>query len=416
MSSSNLPTLTPSEELDISGGGTYFPAVVVSTAPNRGDWFTGDFESPAEAVQHAYDQMVGQKNLPQTLVLDPSGGPFEMDAPLEIWQSQTRVTSSSGVCLVPAEGYCGPLLTTGLRDETRPGEDGLLTNITIDNLHLDGRMRSKGIVLRHVQLSTFRGLHIRNTDGAALRLSDFCIENLFDQLVLSDQTGSATEPTLWIEPENTGIFPMGGQKRDLGNITVNSTFFNGIMIHFPNNDALRISSGGASVELCRRHRKIQFNGCFFHGHDRLNKPLITLEDCFELSFVGCQMLLWNTSGTIMRLGEHESQFPTGSVMVSHCTFVGKPGESLQTMAFELRNVETGCGCLSVFGNNIGSNTGLLGYAADFGNKPETRISWTGNLVQTQNPPFKGVQPENADISPFTPKQSERDVAISDKKA
>lgn len=376
-------------------------ALVISTSPQRGNIFVGDFGSVGEALQSAYDHMVTEPGLPHTLMLDPSNGPFEMDAPLEVWQSQTRVTSTGGLALVPAPGYTGPLLTTGLRETTRPGEDGLLSNVTIDHLHLDGRHQSKGIVLRHVQLSNFHDLHVRNTHGAALRLSDFCIENLFANLILSDRTGNDDEPTLWIEPENTGILPIGGATQDLGNITVNSTYFSGVMIHFPNNDALRISSGGAPVELSRRHRKIQFDGCFFHAHGGIKRPLVTLEDCFEIAFLGCQMLCWSQNGTVLAMGAERSAFPVGATMISHCHILGMPGEDLTSVGIDLRNVEKGTGVLAAFGNNFGSHDGRLGHAVNWGDSPGVQASWAANLVHTQKAPFLGREPANADVSPFT---------------
>ncbi len=322
-----------------------------------------------------------------------------MQQPLKVWQSGTRVTSNSGTSLIPADGYSGPLLVTELRPDTLPGEDGLISNVTIDQLHLDGMHRSKGLVLRHVQLSVFRDLHIRNTNGAALRVSDFCIENLFNNLVLSDSVGNFDEPALWIQPENTGILPLG-EDRDLDNITVNSTFFSGIMIHFQRNDALRISAAGTSVGLGRRHRKIQFLGCFFHGRGEITRPLITLEDSFEISISGCQLLSWTKTGTVLQLGAVDSLHPVGSTMISHCNILGQPGQGHSSVGIRLVNVEEGPGVLSVFGNNFGSHDARLGHAVDWGTQLNVKASWAANLVNTEKEPHLGKPPLNADASPF----------------
>jgi len=120
----------------------------------------------------------------------------------------------------------------------------LICNVALDNLRINGNSQSLGITLKHLQLSTTHGVHLRNTHGPGLWLSDYCIENLFSNLVLSDECGSETQPALLLEPESSELLP---GVPSLGNITVNSTRFAGTMIHFPANAALGIGTGPAEA-------------------------------------------------------------------------------------------------------------------------------------------------------------------------
>jgi hypothetical protein len=372
--------------------------VIVSTHPQRGHVRTADFDSDRQALQHAYDEMIRRPDLPRTLVLDAPDRPFALDGPLCVWQSSCRVTATGGPTLMPAPGYTGPLLETELRPETELGEDDLISNVVLDHLWLDGKGSAQGIKLRHLQLSTLHALHVRNTDGPGLWLSDFCIENLFSGLVLSDRCGNQELPALLIEPEGT-LHPLGEKATDaVGNITVNSTRLAGIMIHFPANDALRVSAGPAPVTELRRHRKIQFSGCFFHGHGRQSRPLVTLEDAYEIAFVGTQMLLWQEEGVILQLGGAGARWPTGITMVSHCVFVGKPDS--ETVGIRAENVVTGAPCLAAFGNSFGSDDARLGHAVDWGDQPDKRAAWAGNAVHTKREPHRGRRPVDADAPPF----------------
>ena len=382
---------TPAQRQDSTG-------IVVSTCPGRGQYHTDGFASDVAAVQQAYDDMVTRPDLPRTLILDAPGRPFAFDGFLDIWQSSCRITSTGGTTIVPAADYKGPLIQSGLRKETVRGEDDLISNVVIDNLWLDGQGRAQGIKLRHLQLSTVRALHIRNTDGPGLWLSDFCIENLFSDLVLSDNCGNDQYPALLIEPEST-LHPDGKGATDaIGNITVNSTRFAGTMIHFPANDALRTSAGPAPVGESRRQRKIQFSGCFFHGHGRQSKPLITLADAYQISFVGTQMLRWTDRGAVIQLGTKDARWPTGITLISHCFFGGKPHS--EVVGIRVENVITGAPCLAVFGNSFGGDTGTLGHAVDWGEQEGKTAAWAGNAVNTRGAPHVGRLPKNADVAPF----------------
>ncbi len=395
------PTFTsPNAALGNSATG-----LVVSTQPGCGDLSVADFPSDDAALQAAYDRIASDPTASKTLILDPAGTPFRMKAPLIVWQSATRVTSTGGKCLTPADGYTGALLESHIRPETVEGPDGLITNVVLDHLHCDGENRSLGIRLRHLQLGSFHDLHVCNTDGPGLWISDYCIENLFSNIVLSDECGNEEYPALYIQPENLDFKPEG---RDLGNITVNSTCFNGVMIHFPTADALRIGAAGATIGINRRQRKIHFNGCFFHGHGRMkNRPLVTLGDAYEIAIIGCQMVLWGTEGTLIQIGEEGGKFPSGTTMISHCNLVGRPAADapdgvLKTIGIKLVNPDTGDGAavLSAFGNNFGSNDARLAHAVDWGQTPGVRASWAANLVNTSEAPFIGMKPEEADVSPF----------------
>ncbi len=244
----------------LSPAKTAHAGVVVSTRSDRGHFHCADFASDDQAVQHAYDSMIANPVLPRTLILDAPDRPFAFNGPLDIWQSSCRITSTGGPTIVPAKGYTGALIQSGMRPETEPGEDNLISNVVIDNIWINGYNQSLGIKLRDIQLSTINDLHIRKIDGPGLWLSDNCIENMFSELVLSDECGNDEYPALLIEPESCSCKPGIGNSN--GNLTVNSTYFSGIMIHFPSRDALRIDAGPMSPEDCGGHRKIQFNGCF----------------------------------------------------------------------------------------------------------------------------------------------------------
>ena len=98
----------------------------------------------------------------------------------------------------------------------------MIADVVIDHIWIDGENRAVGIKLRHLQLSNIHDMHVKNTDGPGLWLSDYCIENIFSNIILSDKCGNDDYPALYISPENTGFIPVG---RDIGNITVNSTYF-----------------------------------------------------------------------------------------------------------------------------------------------------------------------------------------------
>lgn len=367
--------------------------VVVSNQPGRGDFNVADFESDGAAIQHAYDTMVTTAGMPNTLILDASARPLQMDRPLDVWQSHCRITSTGGPTLVPAEGYTGPLIQSTLREQTDTGEDGCVTDVIMDNLWLNGLNRAIGIKLRNIQLSTIHDIHVRNTDGPGLWLSEGCIENLFSNLILSDRCGNRDEPALLIETEAEK------KPRGLDNITVNSTHFSGVMIHFPDNQALRIARGNADIEKSRRQRKIQFTGCMFHGHGGADKPVVTLSDAHEISFVGTQMLRWTAEGEVIRIGEEGDRWPVGAVMISHCHIVSKPG-STKTVGIKVVNVEENGPSLSIFGNCFGGTDARLGHAVDWGPQKNKQAAWGANLVNVRGKAHLGVMPTDADISPF----------------
>jgi len=369
--------------------------IVVSTAKDRGAFFAGDFHSDDQAVQHAYDRMIDDPGLPRTLILDAPDRSFEFRAPLDIWQSHCRVTSTGGVTIVPADGYEGPLIASARRDKTERGEDGLICDVVLDHLWLNGLNRSLGIKLKHMQLSTIHDLHVRNTNGPGLWLSDYCIENLFGNLVLSDECGSETQPALLLEPESSELLP---GVPSLGNITVNSTRFAGVMIHFPANAALGIGTGAAKVEITRRQRKIQFSGCFFHAHDRQNRPLVTVSEAYEIAFNGTQMLSWGYDGPVLEMGRPDARWPAGITLISHCFFGCRPGSD--SCGIRTTNVDTGVPCLTVFGNAFGSYERPLQHAVDWGEQPGKLASWSANTINTTGTPHMGVLPADADVRPF----------------
>jgi len=385
--------------------------ITVSTDPERGDYVVDDETDDAAVVQRAYDDLVADVAVdlpldtpidpPQgttgTVVLDPADRQFVFEAPLDIWQSRCRVTATGGPTIIPADGYTGPLVTSGLRPETAVGEDGIITDLVIENLWLNGRGRATGLKLNDIQLSTIGGLHVRNTGGPGLWIADGCIENLFSDIVLSDNCGSFEEPALLIRPvsESRPDSPSSAYRDTVGNITVNSTHFSGVMIHFPTNDALRISSGPTPVAKSRRHRKIQFTGCMFHSHGRAENAVVTIEDAYELAFVGTQMLLWGEEGTCVQLGTEDARWPVGSTTFSHCWFTAKQDSTVAGITCE--NVDTEITPLQAIGNTFDD---CLAHAVDWGDQPNKRAAWAGNGVDTHGEAHVGRLPEDADVSPF----------------
>ena len=372
--------------------------VVVSTHSERGDYRTKDFGSDVEAVQRAYDDMMTSPDLPKTLILDSAARPFEFDGFLDLWQSKCRVTSTGGITIVPKKGYKGPVIQSTIRKETKTGEDNLIADVVIDHIWIDGRNECMGIRLRHLQLSTIHDLHVKSTDGPGLWISDCVIENLFSNIVLSDNCGSAEYPALLIEPEFIDLTQEALKTNRFGNPTINSTQFSGIMIHFPTNDALRVSAGPVPITPSRRQRKMQFTGCFFHGNPRQTKPLVTLCEAFENTFVGTQMLIWKDEGVVIQLGEEGAQHPAGITMISHCIICSKPGSN--TTGIKVVNVDTGGPCLALFGNAFGSSDQRLAHAVDWGAQEGKLASWAANTISTTKEPHVGVLPKNADVPPF----------------
>lgn len=368
--------------------------MIVSTRRD-GHICTEDYPTDDLAVQAAYDRMIADPALPRTLILHAPDRPFAFAGPLTIWQSHCRVTSTGGVTITPAESYTGPLITSERRSETEWGEDELITDVVIDHLWLNGHNRSLGIKLKHLQLSTIHDLHIRQTDGPGLWLSDFCIENLFSNLILSDECGNETMPALLIQTESNDV-PDG--VRDIHNSTVNSTRFAGTMIHFPTNAAMEIHLGEANVPLGRRHRKIQFSGCYFHAHPGHTAPLVTIGEAFELAFVGTQMLAWSDELPVLQMGVEDAKHPAGLTMISHCFFGSKPDSN--SPGIKMVNVERDVPSLSVFGNSFGSTDRRLGHAVDWGTQGGVLASWAANCVHVSGDPYIGLKPSDADISPF----------------
>ena len=374
------------------------PGVMVSTHNKRGNFRASDFNSDVEAVQYAYDYMITEPDMPKTLILDASARPFEFDGFLDIWQSKCRITSTGGTTIVPKKGYKGPVIQSTIRKDTEVGEDGLISNVIINNIWIDGKDECMGIRLRHLQESTIHDIHVRSTDGPGLWISDCVIENLFSNLILSDNCGSEKYPAMLIEPEFIDITREALETKRFGNPTINSTQFSGIMIHFPTNDALRISAGPVPISLSRRQRKMQFVGCFFHGHPRQTKPLVTLSDAYENSFVGTQMLIWKDEGTVIQIGEKGAQHPTGITMISHCIICSKPGSN--TTGIKLVNVEENTPCLAAFGNSFGSGDKRLAHAVDWGSQKEKFASWGANAISTSKEVHVGILPRDADVIPF----------------
>ncbi len=383
------------QKLKINPANQNETGVVVSTHPDKGHYRTADFKSDVEAVQKAYDEMMTNPDLPKTLILDSSKRPFEFDGYLDIWQSSCRITATGGTTIVPKPGYKGPVIQSTIRNETVVGEDNLISNVIINHIWIDGKNECMGIRLRHLQLSTIHDIHIRSTDGPGLWLSDSVIENLFSNLILSDNCGNDEYPAMLIEPE---FIEISRKTNGFGNPTINSTQFSGIMIHYPSNDALRVSAGPVPIGITRRQRKMQFTGCFFHGHGRQDKPLVTLSDAYENSFVGTQMLIWKDEGTVIQLGEEDAQHPTGITMISHCIICGKPGSNVT--GIKLVNVEENTPCLAAFGNSFGSADQRLAHAVDWGNQKNIMASWAANAISTSKEAHIGNLPKNADVLPY----------------
>lgn len=381
--------------LGTPGEGSASAAVVVSTDPDADCVTSADPSMDAETVQRAYDDVVAGPT-GGTLVLDPAARPFEFDAPLDIWQSGSRVTATGGPTIVPAPGYDGPLVTSGLRAATVPGEDGMIANLVVDGLWLDGRDRATGVTLADVQLSTVSNLHVRDTDGPGLWLADACIENLFSGIVLSDNCGSETEPALLLRPESVERPDAPSEGYDgIGNLTTNSTHFSGLTIHFPTNDALRIGTGPTPVSKSRRQRKIQFTGCMFHGHKRASAPLVTIADAFELAFVGTQFVRWRDDGVVVQYGTEDSRWPVGSTTFSHCRFTAQPDSD--AVGIRCRNVDAGVTSLQLVGNTFDDR---LAHAVDWGDQSDMRAAWAANGVDVSGEAHLGTPPENADQRPF----------------
>jgi hypothetical protein len=342
--------------------------------------------------------MMTNPDLPKTLILDSAARPFEFDGFLDIWQSKCRITATGGTTIVPKEGYKGPVIQSTIREETEVGEDGLITDVIMDNIWINGHDQCMGIRLRHLQLSTIHDIHVKSTDGPGLWISDCVIENLFSNIVLSDNCGSEEYPALLIEPEFIDLTKNALETKRFGNPTINSTQFSGIMIHFPTNDALRVGAGPVPIQLSRRQRKMQFVGCFFHGHARQTKPLVTLADAYENSFVGTQMLIWKDEGTVIQMGMEDAQHPTGITMISHCIICSKPGSN--TTGIRMVNVEKNTPSLAAFGNSFGSGDKRLAHAVDWGTQEGVMVSWGANAISTSKEPHIGVKPVNADVIPF----------------
>ena len=391
----NLLSMWENQKIHLDKGSE--TGVIVSTHPERGHYRTMDFKSDVEAVQTAYDEMMINPDLPKTLILDSSKRPFEFDGYLDIWQSKCRITATGGTTIVPKKDYKGPLIQSTIRKETEVGEDNLISNVIIDNIWLDGRNQSLGIKLRHIQESTFHSIHVRSTNGPALWLSDCVIENMFSNIILSDNCGSENEPALLIRPENIEITK---QKRT-GNLTANSTQFSGLLIHFPTNAAIHIDCGGHIKDLGKRQRKIQFVGSMLHGHPRQTKPLVTLSETQEISFVGTQMLTGSKDElTILQMGI-EGELPVGNTLISHCFFYDYG--SRNTTGIDVINIDLNAPILSVFGNSFGirnGETGWLKHAVNWGKQKNKRASWQANLVGTNKEPHIGVMPVSADVLPF----------------
>jgi hypothetical protein len=143
---------------------------------------------------------------------------------------------------------------------------------------------------------------------------------------------------------------------------------------------------------------MQFVGCFFHGHPRQTKPLVTMADAYENSFVGTQMLIWKDEGVVIQLGTEDAQHPTGITMISHCIICSKPGSN--TTGIRLVNVEKNTPCLAAFGNSFGSGDKRLAHAVDWGSEEGLKASWGANAISTSGEPHIGMKPGNADVIPF----------------
>lgn len=371
--------------------------VMVSTHPERGNFRTSDFNSDVEAVQSAYDYMVTKPDMPRTLILDASARPFEFDGFLDIWQSKCRITSTGGATIVPKQGYKGPVIQSTIRDETEVGEDGLISDVIMDNIWIDGKEECVGIKLRHLQESTIHDIHVRSTDGPGLWISDCVIENMFSNIILSDNCGNDEYPAMLIEPENIEIT----QEKKIGNLSINSTQFSGVLIHFPTNDALRISCGGHIQNMGRRQRKIQFVGCMFHGHSRQTKPLVSISEAQEISIVGTQMITGEKDGVVILQMGKDGGLPVGNTLISHCFFYNFGSKN--AIGISVENVDEHAPFLAAFGNSFGirnGETGWLKHAVNWGSQKNKMASWQGNLVGTNEEPHVGVMPSNADILPF----------------
>lgn len=340
--------------------------------------------------------MIANPDLPRTLILDAPDRPLRFSGPLDVWQSHCRVCATGGVTIRPAKGYTGALISSALRDETEVGEDGLITNVVIDHIWLNGDNQSLGIKLKHIQLSTIHDIHVRDTDGPGLWLSNFCIESLFSNIVLSDRCGNDELPALLLRPESHETIP---GKWDQGNITANSVRFAGVMIHFADNACLEVGIGPADVTINRRQREIEFSGCFFHSHARRTRPVVTVEEAYAINFLGTQMMGWANTGAIMQLGSKQARFPTGLVHISNCDFYSKPGSDCVGIVCE--NVEQdGVACMLAHGNTFGGFDARLKTAVDWGSQPGKCAAWGSNAIKVAGRPFIGVPPVDADILPF----------------
>ena len=205
--------------------------------------------------------------------------------------------------------------------------------------------------------------------------------------------------TEWPSRISSTVRSLASGEPDIGvsNRTVNSTYFSGITIHFPANDCLRISAKPMAEGTCKGHRKMPLNGCFFHCYGRQTRPVVTIADAFQITFIGTQMLGWNEHSAVMQLGTEDAHLPTGITLISHCVFGSKAGND--AAGIHTANVCTDGPCLSAFGNAFGSNN-KLAHAVDWGKQQGKTARWAGNTMNTSGEPFLGTPPAPADLSPF----------------
>jgi hypothetical protein len=133
----------------------------------------------------------------------------------------------------------------------------------------------------------------------------------------------------------------------------------------------------------------------FHSHNRAESSVLTLEDSYELAFIGTQMLLWGEEGTCVQMGTEAARWPVGTTTFSHCRFTAKPDSTVTGIT--CGNVEENLTSLQAVGNTFDER---LAHAVDWGDQPDKLAAWAGNGVDVHGEPHIGTLPEESDIRPF----------------
>lgn len=202
--------------------------VVVTNDSDFGDYDTRYFDSDDQAVQTAFDETVRDPERPNRLVLSSVNAPFRFERAVELWQSNVSVLGDHGETIAPAAGNDGYLLRTRIRGgETEEGPGSHIHDLSVANLSIDGENQASGIETKDVNLSVFGpGIHIENTDGPGLRLSDGTMESQFIGIRASDNCGSFEQPAVSVKPDSASRPEHGS-----GRLAPNHNVFYNLHVH-----------------------------------------------------------------------------------------------------------------------------------------------------------------------------------------